>query len=445
MGPGTRPRGRSVIRRREVLASAGVGVASGLAGCGYIGSGDADADPLEGETINVGVLAPASAPEGVSLRRGAELAADHINEDGGIGGARIELVEADVGADLAGDSAAEHDRLCGEVDCAVTVGLLFGRTVRAVLPSIADHETVHLTTGAFDGRLGATVGDDYDDYRYHFRAGLPDLAGMADAFGEFVETHAADIGWDSAAIYTDDVGGFEALHDRLVGRVADHLDVPLHGQLSGLGGSYHGLFDDVEAEGCDVLLLNSSVRGTAAVEQWAGDERAFALGGFDVIPGTRPDLWSETGGDAESLFTVNALTPASRNTPATMDFVADYEAAYGGYPMYTGALTYDALGVYRAAVETRLDGGDDGLPAQDAIVEALEQITYEDGVVYRSFEFTGPEAGRVHEPVWTSMAVDGVPVVQQWQRGSDGDGVMEAIAPERNRTARYQPPPWLRE
>lgn len=442
MSPEIRGSG-AVVSRRRVLATTGAGVAAGLAGCGYLGGTNANGPPLEGESVDVGLLGAFDSDIGASLRQGAELAVEHINADGGIGGATIDVVPGDISADHPERAVPEHDRLCGEADCDLTVGLQVGSTVLDVLPSIAEHETVHLTPGVFDVRVGDAVADAYDEYKYHFRAGLPDMVGMAEALGEFVGAHHGQLDWEAAAIYSDPLG-FDPYHDRVVERVAEHLDVRMELQPAAATTTSSDLLDDLEAEGCDVLLYGGHLRGDTLVEVWAEHEPAFALGGFNVANGTTPGLWAETDGAVESTFTVDALTPESANTPRTGAFVAAYESTYGEFPMYSGALAYDALHHYREAVESILDDGDGDLPGQDDVVEALEDVTYSDGVVYPEFSFTGPDADRVHEPVWESMRESGVPVVQQWQSGSDG-GVREAIAPDQRRTAEYRAPPWLRE
>lgn len=445
MVPEKSAQGRPSIGRREVVATAGASIATGLAGCGYIGDTSADDRPLAGESITVGVLATFDSDTGTAVRRGTELAVEHVNGSGGIGGAAIDVVEADTsGEDGPEKAASEHDRLCREAGCDLTVGLQIGSTVLDVLPSIADHETVHLTPGVFDVRVGEAVADNYDEYRYHFRAGLPDMEGMADALGEFVGARHDELGWESAAILSDPVG-FDPYHERVVERVSDHLDVPMERQPPGLTTTSTDLLDDIEDEGCDVLLYGGYLDGDNLVTVWASHEPAFALGGFDVVNGTEPGLWAETDGAVESTFTVDALTPESANTPHTGAFVTEYESTYAEHPMYSGALAYDALHLYREAVEAILDDGDSEFPEQDEIVDALEDVTFTDGVVYPEFTFTGPDAERVHDPVWDSMADSGMPVVQQWQSGAGGEGVREAIAPARNQTARYQAPPWMRD
>lgn len=430
------------ISRRDVITATGVGLTSSLAGCGYIGDTTADEQPLAKDSIPVGVLTPNNAIGGQSIIQGAELAVEQINDEGGIGGASLELSTADTaGEDHFEKAATEHSRLCTDEDCDLTLGLTSDGAVKETLPSIADNETVHLSSVLSDGSIGEMVGQNYDEYKYFFRAGLPAMAGLANALADFVEMQGANLEWETVAVVTTGLDLLTPFHDRLTERVSDQFEVAVDERISGLGGGYETLFDEIEDEGCDVLLWGSVTRGAGMVNAWANREPNFALGGFD-LPAMRPNQWMETDGNVESMFVLDALTPASNNTATTSEFVTQYETTYEQYPMYNGALTYDALRMYRDAVEDLVES-DGQFPDQDEIVETLEERTFTEGVVYPELAFTGPDADRVHEPVWESMAENDVPVIQQWQSGSDHH--MEAIAPESNQTASYQSPPWFGE
>ena len=55
--------------------------------------------------------------------------------------------------------------------------------------------------------------------------------------------------------------------------------------------------------------------------------------------------------------------------------------------------------MYRQAVESIVEADDTELPGQDAIVDALEDVTITDGLLYDEFAFRGRVADLVHEPV----------------------------------------------
>lgn len=429
----------SNVRRRAVLATTGASL-SGLAGCGYFGDTTSDRPPLWGESIRVGVLATSKRQHGESITNGARMIAERINADGGVAGAELELVEAATEADP-DDVREEHRRLCEEANCDLTLGLFLGSSSLGILESVTEQETVHLTTGSLDGRTGGRIADEYDAYRYYFRPGLPNYRDLADAQLEFLEANADDLDWERAALIVENLDEMSPYWERLDARLDEVLAVPISQRPGGVG-DWAPLYDDVEAEDSDVVIVGMALGGTTAVEQWARQQRDFAFGGLDLMA-MAPDYWEETDGDVEYTFTLDGLTPESDNTSRTRDFVADYAERFGSAPVYSAATTYDSLKLYRQALENIVRGDDAELPEQDALVEALEAITFTDGLLYDEFEFTGPDADLVHEPVWESVTASTVPVVQQWQANEDDGGSRTPIAPTENRTAAYQTPPWL--
>ncbi len=79
-------------RRRDVLKVTAVGAAGALAGC--LG----DDDEPDDDVLRVGVFGPLTGPNAVigeAKERAWEVIADHVNENGGVAGAEIELVKAD--------------------------------------------------------------------------------------------------------------------------------------------------------------------------------------------------------------------------------------------------------------------------------------------------------------------------------------------------------------
>lgn len=428
----------SPVRRRDILAVTGAGVTAALAGCG-VSEPRSDNNTFDKDSITVGALSQTGVPPGKSILNGAELAAKHINADGGIEGATIDLVSPDSTGENY-HAADVHDQMCADDGCEVTIGLTIPSAVKATLPSIAKHEIVHLTTGSVDGEVSRTVAENYDDYKYHFRMGLPDMEALATALSTFVEEQAAANQWEAAAVVTSNSSVFKPFREHLIDSLSAYMDVPIDETTAG-GGGYESLFEDVEQAGCDVMLCGYMTNGSHLAKSWAGRESSFALGGFSW-GAMRPQQWVETDGDVESMFGLNALTPYSENTDRTRKFVTTYQQTFGQVPMYSGALTYDALHFYREVVEDLIER-DGEFPEQEAIVQALEKRSFTGGVVYPEFDFTGPDSNQVHEPVWNSMAEDTVPIIQQWQEKDNGKGSMEALVPEQVQTATYEAPPWL--
>jgi len=130
--------------------------------------------PTPEETIKIGVIGPMTFIQGEQHWYGAKMAADEINEAGGIvvGNVTmpIELVKIDSNEMLSVPDAKMA------MEKAVTVDkvdfLLGGFRTEAVLPMqdvAMDNHKIFLGCGGADAILNKRVAEDYDRYKYWFR------------------------------------------------------------------------------------------------------------------------------------------------------------------------------------------------------------------------------------------------------------------------------------
>ncbi|WP_336136614.1 ABC transporter substrate-binding protein [Natronomonas amylolytica] len=463
------------LRRRSVLKYGGTGaLAAGLAGCQTaenpvpgsnlrveqenagteVDEGDGDA-PLSGETVKIGVLAPMNLPLGVSMWKAAQMRRDIINDNGGILGAQVEVALGNTEVSP-GTAQSEHQRLTVQEGCDFTVGIFLGSALLQTMPSIANQEAIHLTTGSADPRAGQLVsksdpfGDtdeqsSYERFKYHFRVGPIHLLDLADAMLEFIENNKDEYGWEKAALLTENLGEFTPYAERLSERLSEVIDVPVEQRPGGVS-DWSPLYNEIEDTGCDLAIIGMALGGTTAVNQWAQQQRDFEFGGIHV-PAQAYSYWESTGGNVEHVFTMNAMTPQTSNTPQTQPFVEDYIERFDEVPIYTGPLTYDAMSVIKQGIEDTVDGeGMETLPDSDTIIPYLEEGTFTGGTVLPEAQFTPPDAKYAHEPQWTSMAETGVPVFQQWQMDPEvreDYGTMHSVAPSQNKTSDKTVPEWL--
>jgi branched-chain amino acid transport system substrate-binding protein len=462
------------LDRRSVLKYGGTGaLTAGLAGCQTAknpvpgsnlrveeetntSTGDGDGDGiLSGETIKIGVLAPMNLPLGVSMWKAAQMRRDVINDNGGILGATVE-VELGNTEVSPGTAQSEHQRLTVQEGCDFTTGIFLGSALLQTMPSIANQETIHLTTGSADPRVGRLVSktDDfgsteektsYERFKYHFRVGPIHLLDLADAMLEFIENRKDEYGWEKAALLTENLGEFTPYAERLSERLSSVIDVPIKERPGGVS-DWSPLYNEIENTGCDVAIIGMALGGTTAVNQWAQQQRNFEFGGIHV-PAQAYSYWESTGGNVEHVFTMNAMTPQTSNTPQTQPFVQDYIERFDEVPIYTGPLTYDAISVIKQGIENTVEGeGLDSMPDADTIIPYLEEGTFTGGTVLPEAQFTPPDAKYAHEPQWTSMAETGVPVFQQWQMDPEvreDYGTMHSIAPPQNKTSDKTIPEWI--
>jgi branched-chain amino acid transport system substrate-binding protein len=469
------------VDRRSVLKYGGTGaITAGLAGCqspenpvpgsglrveddeeSGTGTGDgtrADGDqPLAGETITVGVLAPMELPLGESMWDAARMQAEQMNQNGGMLGATVETKLGDTEVSP-GVAASEHRRLTARENCDFTVGVFLGSALLQTMPSIANQEKLHITTGSAapqvgrlvsrtDGSITGTSGEEeYERFKYHFRAGPIHLLDLADAMLEFIENVKDDFGWERAALLTENLGEFTPYAERLNNRLSGVLDVPISERPGGVS-DWSPLYNNIESEDCDIAIIGMALGGTSAVNQWANQERDFEFGGIHV-PSQAFGFWESTDGNTEFVFTMNAMTPQTENTPQTQKFVQDYIDRWDTVPIYTGPLTYDAMSLFEQALATTVEeeGIEGEIPDADTIIPYMEDKTYSGSTILEDFQFTAPDAQYAHEPLYTSIEETGVPVFQQWQfdpEVREDYGTMHSFYPEQNKTSDYAVPPWV--
>ena len=466
------------LDRRSVLKYGGTGaLGAGLAGCqsrenpiGCVrceednppGNGTAEPTgegPLSGETLKIGVLAPMNLPLGQSMWDAARMVRDQFNENGGVLGAQVEVELGDTEVSP-GKAQSEHRRLTSREGCHMTTGIFLGSALLQTMPSIANQEKIHVTTAAADPRIGKLVSksqafqsdvdpeQEYEKFKYHFRAGPIHLLDLADAMLEFIEDKKEDYGWERVAVLTENLGEFDPYHDRLVASINDIIDVPITQRPGGVS-DWSPLYNDIEGEDCDAAIIGMALGGTTAVNQWAQQERDFEFGGIHVFAQAF-NYWESTDGNVEHVFTMNAMTPQTENTENTQEFIQNYMDRWDRVPIYSGAIQQQAMvtieQVFKKMHEDE-DGGLDGIPEADAIIPYLEEMTFtEDMTILKEASFTPSDAEYAHEPQWTSIAETGVPVFQQWQYDPEvreDYGTMHSFYPPQNQTAEKTVPEWI--
>lgn len=474
------------VDRRSVLKYGGSSaVAVGLAGCqtpqnpapgsGLRGNGNDDDDDvsdedvtggdendgegpdlLAGEKITIGVLAPMSQPLGQSMWDAARLAQKQFNNSGGMLGAEVEVKLGDTEVKPA-KARSEHRRLVREENCDLTMGIFLGAALIQTFPSIAALEKLHITTASADPRAGQLVSttntftnnsgqEEYEKYKYHFRAGPINLLDLADAMLEFIENKKDDLGWERIAVLTENVGEFSPYHDRLVDSLSDIVEVPIVNRVGGIS-DWSPIYNNIEGEDCDLALVGLALIGTSAVNQWANQERDFSFGGIHV-PSQSFGYWESTAGNTEYVFTMNSFTPQTSNTDLTQPFVNDYKEEWDRVPIYSGAITYDAINLTEQVLRETLEGeGIEGeIPDAKTIIPYLEDGNFTGSTILEEVAFTPKDAKFAHEPNWTSIAETGVPVFQQWQKDPEvreDYGTMHSFYPPENKSADYAVPEWI--
>lgn len=437
--------------RRTFLKATGLGatgVAAGMAGCtgpsdGDGGGGDGGGgDGGDGggggipDTIRVGALGPAEAPFGASILRSAELAADKINNNGGVGdnGATIEIRTADTK-----DSPSTARQRYGEMTSGgnavhATVGIFGSEQLLALMGNIADKQTVHLTAGAATPEAPKRLVDNYDRFKYWFRVGPVNATFLGDSLVEYAKDRFQDMGWERVAFLAEDFKWTEPVTQTIKNRLEDEANVTVTSTRRVAEGTedFSPIYDQLESENIDGCYTALAHIGSTSLVQWAKQQRPFGYGGIHV-PAQLPSYFQATKGAAIATFSQTTATPTSEITDKTVPYAEAYMEANDGYPVYSGYSAYDGVYMLKQAIESA------GSVNSDDLVSELESMSYTG--TSGTIEFYGQDSDFPHDVKYGPDLAQGV--YFQWQTDDQGNGVQEVIWPDELATTEYKSPPWV--
>jgi branched-chain amino acid transport system substrate-binding protein len=386
---------------------------SALAACGGAAedsndSGSGGDSGGGGEVLKVGVYGPAQIPQGQDVRDGAQLAADEINEDGGVDGAQIEIVFCD----------SENGAKPEKVD-AIVGGFSSGETL-AMLDTVVQAQIPYLSTGAASPDVVKDVTSD-GPRKYIFRVGpISSTSLAADMCLTVVGKLAPATGWTKFGILYEDVEFARPLNDFLQKclpspSAATGGKIPIEQGVQVVATEKHlpdatdfsSQFSALQAAGAQyVIEINSRQEGVALAKQWGTLKPPFALGGINVA-GQANGFFEATGGGAAYQLNGPAGIVRAPVSEKTIPFYDAFEAAYDREPIYNGASAYDAMYILKDAVEAAGSTEPDAVVAELAktdTVGAQGVISFNEAhdVVYGGVD---PKAGVV--PVYFQFTPEG--------------------------------------
>ncbi len=290
--------------RRSVLKATSVAGVAGLAGClGNSGGGPSG-------TVKIGVLAPEPTknPIGASIVGGAKLAAKQLNEDGGVSGKDVKVVVKDTKEDPSSGKSKYQKLTVGEnVD--FTTGVFTSEVLLNIMDSIAEQKTVHMGSGAATPEAATRVKDDYEKYKYFFRTGPVNSHYLGENMVDFAEAQFDSMGWKSVAVLAEDYAWTKPVTKVLTEQLSGTgVDVPVSKRYASGTKDFSPIYDDMESSGADAAFVVMAHTGTAAVVQWAKQQRPFEFGGIHV-PMQFPSYYGSVNGACQYALTQNSATP----------------------------------------------------------------------------------------------------------------------------------------
>jgi branched-chain amino acid transport system substrate-binding protein len=332
-----------------------------LAACGD-DDGDGGAGGEEGP-IRIGVPVPLSgenAPAGEDILNGANLAAEHINADGGVLGRDIEIVSEDDACSAQVGSQAAEALIAAEV--AAVAG---GYCSTASLPELQ----------AFS-RAGIPFVMDASTNAELTEMGLAEafrVIGRDDQQGPFAAQYIAEeLGAARAAVLHDNTTYSEGLAAEVVGGLEEQgVEVVYHDALTPGQSDYTPVLTSIAGAEPDVLYYSGYFAEAGLLigqaEQLGVD---FQLMGGDA---TNDPTIVETAGEAAEGF-LFTTAPLAQFLEGAAEYLDAYEEAHGQAPGPYSVYEYEAVHVVAQAIE------DAGSAEPEAITEALAALEGYEGI-----------------------------------------------------------------
>ena len=403
--------------------------------------------------IKVGFIGSLSSDTGLSTLRGAEIAIDELNAQGGVMGEQIVLVKADTSEDpTEGVKAYEYLAETEEVDFIISGSI--DDVSLGWLPRMQEYQIPTLDTWtSYIGIIDMVVEDPEGMAPYFMNIASDEaLATLYINFG--ADVLKGQMGWDSTVILSEDTAFGEAI----TGLVTDAL-----GPVAGIETveiikydvntvDFAPLFSRAQASGADFIYQVSTVNSQVISSQYVKLQVPMPMTGVNV-GALGLEYWEDTGGAGGGISTLSPVPSVGFELdPVSQGFVDTYQARYDTRPImphFNGFNAYHGLKQAMAAAEKA--GGFADAQAWAAEMEQQDLILEKDGKLWLRYGFWGKDeveevTGRTypHNARFdlTAPYEDAQPsmVVIQWNE----DGSVGVVYPFEYANTEFTVPSWVK-
>ena len=403
--------------------------------------------------IKVGFIGSLSSDTGLSTLRGAEIAIEELNADGGVLGQQIELVKADTGEDVTeGVKAYEYLAETEEVDFIISGSI--DDVSLGWLPRMQEFQIPTLDTWTSYVGIIDMIVEDYESMKPYFMNIASDEA-LATLYIDFGKDVLADkMGWSSVVILQEDTAFGAAISGLVTDALAPNAGIEVKETIvyDIATNDFAPLFSKAQDSGADFIYLISSVNSQVVSSQYVKLQIPMGMTGVNVAA-LGQEFWEDTGGAAGGISTLSPVPSVGfKLDPVSQAFVDTYQAKYKTRPIMPHFNGFNAYhGVKQAMAAAEEAGGFNN----DTWVTAMEKqdITLKMGEeTWLRYAFWGndeiePRTGRTypHNARFdiTEPYNDASPsmVVIQWYE----DGTTAVVYPEKYKTGEFTLPSWVKK
>ena len=337
----------------------------------------------QSETIKIGICADLDNVVGKSILQGAQLAVEQVNAEGGVLGRNFEIVAEDDDGETSGDLTFwtnAFTRLITVDKADFTISTWGGLTYREIA---SEHKKIFFSIYDTTDELTQGVLDNYDKYKYYFRAGVGNETEAIKGWANSIGVCRNYTGFNKVAFLYHKVG-VKSLIDSVIDNLEKQgFDVVLSKPVDWTALDYSSYFAQAEEAGAEILY--PLIFGTAAipfVKEYYDRQSPMVMWGVVDIAANN-DFWQMTDGKCEYItnhgYPVVAGYPLTSKTVSTRDaYVERWREEISSH----AAVAYDTVRfVLVDAIERA------GTIETEAVIEALEKTDIETSLA-RRFVFT---------------------------------------------------------
>ncbi len=318
-------------------------------------------------TVKIGALLPLNLPIGKMMLGAIQLAVSEINEKGGVLGYKIEVVPYDT--EWKSDKAVEGYKYLAEQGVKVIIGPFGSHEALAILDQLPLYGVLVISPGAVSDEIDKKVLEDYDSYKYWFRAYV-NATSQAAATWDLVAYIAHKFGYTKIAwIYEDLPWVIPHAQYGQVRSKQEGINITASIGVKPDIQSFADAFKKAIDSGAEMIVWQFS--GTEdyvfARDYYDLQVPLLAVGGgsFAMLE----NFYNQTQGKAEGLICIAWGFPTNI-TPKTMEFYNKYKSIAGIEPLFTTWNSYDAVYLWANAVEKA------GSFEPDKVIPVLEKEKY---------------------------------------------------------------------
>jgi len=424
---------RALTKIQSVFLIAVVAVAAVGGGTAYV-LWSASLPPSE--NIIVGVCGDLDMPAGKSLWRGAMLAAEQINAQGGVLGRNLTVVGEDDDSSSTADISVGINALTKliTVDKADYIIAIGGVNVLAYQDVCCEHKKILIITFGGGDNYTQRVTDNYQKYKYSFRAFPPNDTASAAGLLRGIITVGNYTGFTKVALLFDDFPVGKAVASNLNRALSNSGFKVVYNTPYSFGTTdFTSYLAAIEASGAEILVPYIVTQGDVLfVKEWFDRQSPFVVWGVLGSP-AGPRGWELTEGKCDTVSA--AVSPAVAGYPVTNKTLPTHEAYFQRWGEVAGGTAIPAYDVVRFILPDAIERA--GTTETEAVIKALETTNVETSMA-RDFMFTSSHdvlvgSGAPNSPIEDYLIM----AIFQWQNGTLVPMSPTALMKEAGATYKY--------